>query len=149
MFKIGSRIRLGALTLLACVAAPEAVAQTLVAPAPSIQPVVTRPPMPPELLATRTAPRGDPKLWVSSIDDYPATTLRLEAEGKVDVRLVVDATGRVIACAIEKSSGSEILDRTTCTLLKRRARFTPAIDRNEQPATDIWRYTYMWTLPAS
>ncbi len=60
--------------------------------------------------------------------DYPAAALREGQEGRVEFQLSVDTSGRVTRCTISRSSGSAALDSTTCRLMQRRARFTPAVN---------------------
>ena len=71
-----------------------------------------------------------------SSDDYPPSALRNEEQGTVRVRLSIDTSGRVTNCSVTQSSGSSQLDSTTCRLLQRRARFTPARDNRGQPIAD-------------
>ncbi|WP_344707208.1 energy transducer TonB [Sphingomonas swuensis] len=68
---------------------------------------------------------------VSYIDDgdYPADAIRNEEQGRVLVRFWVSAEGLATSCAVRQSSGSALLDRTTCEILQRRARFDPARDK--------------------
>lgn len=92
-------------------------------------------------------PRGDAPLWLST-EDYPAASLRAREAGPVDVTLMVSAEGEVIWCQIERSSGFARLDAATCSLLKRRGRFVPALDRQGQPTGDTYSYHFIWTPPA-
>jgi protein TonB len=48
--------------------------------------------------------------------------------------LLTDKNGGVVDCRIMQSSGSWQLDAATCSLVKRRARFTPALDRDGNPS---------------
>lgn len=84
-----------------------------------------------------------------SSNDYPAAALRAREEGEVRFRLQVDGTGRVSSCAITSSSGSQALDSTTCSLIVRRARFTPARDDSGRPVPDSVSGSIVWVLPAS
>jgi TonB family protein len=81
-----------------------------------------------------------------SADDYPAEALRKGEEGTVQVELVVDTSGRVSGCTTVQTSGSATLDRATCAILSRRARFNPAHDVNGNAVPDrvrtppiVWR----------
>lgn len=69
--------------------------------------------------------RGDVRTLFSS-DDYPAEALDKGEQGTAQAKLTVDADGRVERCDIIRSSGHESLDKATCAVLKRRARFTAA-----------------------
>jgi len=79
-----------------------------------------------------------------SVDDYPAQARGTGAHGKVAVRLTVDATGRVIGCAIRQSSGSAVLDQATCNILRRRARYGPGLDGRGQPAVGEVEEEIVW-----
>jgi len=59
-------------------------------------------------------------------DDYPTAALENGDYGVVSMHLQVDAQGRVTGCAVTETSGSAPLDRVSCTVAKRRARFAPA-----------------------
>jgi len=56
----------------------------------------------------------------------------------------VAATGRVTACSVLQSSGSNEVDRALCTLMERQSRWSPARDRQGQPVTVKLRYTATW-----
>jgi TonB family protein len=64
-------------------------------------------------------------LPIFSQDDYPDAALRANQQGRVVVRLSVDATGKIVGCSLEETSGSLFLDVRTCQLFMRRARFDP------------------------
>jgi TonB family protein len=84
-----------------------------------------------------------------STDDYPAAALRNGETGTVAVKLAIDRNGRVSQCLIDKSSGSSSLDLTTCGILQRRARFTPATDANGRAVEDVMSARIKWTLPVA
>jgi protein TonB len=73
-----------------------------------------------------------------SADDYPSDALRNGDEGRVRAKLTIGTDGRVTNCSIIESSGTNSLDRTTCSILTRKARFTPATDSNGNPTTDTY-----------
>lgn len=143
MSRLGAWLPLGVIVLLGCAATP-ANAQTVTVPAPPVHLPVTA--LPPEQLATRATPRGDPQSWISAKHDYPSTYIRRDDTGIVEALVTVDSRGLVNQCHIANSSGSELLDRQTCSLLKRRARFVPATDLQGQAAPDNWLYRMEWTL---
>lgn len=90
-------------------------------------------------------PRGNPASWVTN-DDYPPTARRAGEEGSVDVEVAIDATGRISACKVVKSSGSSVLDAATCSLVQRRGRYQPATDSSGSPTTATATLTYRWSL---
>lgn len=81
------------------------------------------------------ASRGDLRT-VFTADDYPASAERNGEEGTVQAQLTVGPDGRVSACKVIRSSGFSALDNATCSILERRARFTPARDAARKPVED-------------
>jgi TonB family protein len=79
--------------------------------------------------------------------DYPAAAIRNHEEGAVGYRLSVGSDGHPIGCVVTSSSGSSILDSTTCSLLMERARFRPALDSAGKPTTDSLTGRIVWRLP--
>jgi protein TonB len=83
-----------------------------------------------------------------SDEDYPDTALRAEEQGTVRVSIVVGASGRATDCSVTSSSGSPALDRATCTIIRSRARFTPATDETGSPVSStISSPPIVWRLP--
>ncbi|WP_448501290.1 energy transducer TonB [Sphingomonas sp.] len=77
-----------------------------------------------------------PPRWRSgrmSNRDFPAAAADAGISGKVHVRYLVLTNGRVGECEIERSSGSRILDETTCRLIRQRYRFAPSRDERGRP----------------
>ncbi|WP_419808079.1 energy transducer TonB [Sphingomonas sp.] len=65
--------------------------------------------------------------------DYPLDAGEQGVSGTVGVRFVVDVRGRVSRCAVTRSSGSRLLDDTTCRLIVQRYRFRPGHDARGVP----------------
>lgn len=82
-------------------------------------------------------PRGNPGRWVT-LDDYPAAALRDGKEGTVQFQLDVTSSGLVGKCTIISSSGHSDLDRETCTLIQRRARFNSSNLGGQYSSSIIW-----------
>jgi protein TonB len=80
-------------------------------------------------------------------EDYPAAARAAREEGLVRFTLDVGPNGRVTGCTITGSSGSALLDSTTCRILRSRARFTPALDSAGSPVADQVDGRIGWTLP--
>jgi hypothetical protein len=59
----------------------------------------------------------------------------------------VGVDGRVKACQIIVTSGSPILDGTTCGLLMQRAEFKPALDANGNPTEGVYSSRINWVIP--
>ncbi|MBC9031260.1 energy transducer TonB [Sphingomonas sp. JC676] len=117
----------------------------LTPPAPPAPPAPPQPPAPPRI-AKALKPKSPPQGWVTN-DDYPSAALRAEQQGSTGFRLSVDASGKVTDCTITSSSGSALLDNTACSLLKRRARFSPAEDAGGNKIPAAWSSRFRWELP--
>jgi protein TonB len=84
---------------------------------------------------------------VFSADDYPASAQANGEEGTVQAKLTVSTSGRVSGCEIIRSSGHKSLDDATCSILQRRARFTPARAADGQPiASTVVSPPIVWRL---
>lgn len=77
--------------------------------------------------------------------DYPHSALRSGAAGTVSVRFTVGTDGRVRGCVVTGSSGNAELDATTCRLIERRFRYSPAKDAEGRPITEIVTTQYYWS----
>lgn len=69
--------------------------------------------------------------------DYPRAADQGSNSGTVSVKYQVWIDGRVTDCLITRSSGSRVLDETTCRLIRERFRFKPARDEDGEPSP-IW-----------
>lgn len=65
--------------------------------------------------------------------DYSPEMVRNRIGGTTVVRLTVGTDGRVQTCVPLKKNVEEVLNRTTCRLITRRARFKPARDLDGNP----------------
>lgn len=92
-------------------------------------------------------PQAPVSVYVSE-DDFPVAAIRSGVQGgTVYFRLSIGADGRVQGCAVTRSSGYDLLDSTTCRLMVRRARFTPATDPQGRPRTDEFDGYIEWRPP--
>lgn len=96
-----------------------------------------------QIIVKATEPRAEAS-WLSDAD-YPEGVIRRTDAGTVRALLTIGIDGRVSDCKIVRSSGAAILDETTCRLVKRRARFHPAIDADGKPVPDVYLYSRTWT----
>jgi len=78
--------------------------------------------------------------------DYPAEAMRLGQQGTVGFDLDISADGRVTQCHVMSSSGSELLDLTTCQIMLSRARFEPARDEEGNAVPDRISASIRWVL---
>jgi len=114
---------------------------------PARRPVMQPMPAPPAPPGRAPTPRGSPQTWITN-DDYPAPALRAAMSGPVAFRLDVDATGMPVRCTVTLSSGYDLLDNTTCSLMMRRARFNPAMGSGGRAIAGAWTSRMRWALPA-
>lgn len=92
---------------------------------------------------------GSPAQWVSGglqDSDYPKRALKDRLQGRVSVRFTVLTSGRINNCRITASSGSSLLDQTTCQLLTERLRFRPARDSQGRPIETELNSDYTWGI---
>lgn len=101
------------------------------------------------LAALAPVPMTPPQQGLISVQDYPQYALDHHQEGSVATQLVVDPSGRVDSCKVIISSGFADLDTTTCRLLTRRARFSPARAEDGRPIYGLYRSLINWTLDPS
>jgi len=117
------------------------------APPPPVVAVPAPPaPPPPRFTPKQATPKGRPGEWASD-NDYPTRALQLGQEGVTGFHLSIGNDGKVTSCEITKSSGSPELDKTTCDLMRRRARFTPATDGDGNPTTGNYSSSVRWQIP--
>jgi len=115
--------------------------RTLEVPAPVVTPSVS-----PSFSPVGAIPRNGPAGWITT-DDYARSDLIREREGTADYRLVVGSDGRVDACEITRSSGHATLDRNTCRLIERRARFDPATNSRGDRVVGTYSGSVTWQIP--
>lgn len=81
------------------------------------------------------------------MDDYPSSALRNEEQGVVVAQWTIGADGIVRDCRITLSSGYSSLDHATCQSILKRARYTPAIDKDGKPIASINAARFVWAIP--
>jgi protein TonB len=120
-----------------------------IAPPPVITPTARpAPPAPPAPVKRESARAKGSLVGLFSSEDYPNSSLSANEQGTTAVQLTIGTDGRVSGCNVTSSSGSGALDGATCNILKRRARFTPAVDSNGSPTTDTYSQRITWKVPA-
>lgn len=80
--------------------------------------------------------------------DYPAAAIRTGSQGTSRMRISVGRTGAVTACEIIGSSGSPVLDATSCSLVQERFKYAPGLDAAGRPVESIVNRSVTWRLPA-
>jgi TonB family protein len=86
---------------------------------------------------------------ILSDDDYPIEAIRKQEQGTVAFRLEISETGKVASCSVTESSGSKLIDETTCRIMSERARFNPARDARGRAVADSFNSRIVWRLPDS
>ena len=95
--------------------------------------------------ADRVQDSYNPASWVTN-DDYPAEALRNGEQGSVGIEFTVTPKGRASDCKVAQSSGSQLLDRTTCALITERARYNPALDAKGRAVAQTKRLRFRWQI---
>jgi protein TonB len=114
------------------------------APAPKAEPA---PPPAPTVDKSRSCkPRNNPGSWATT-NDYPSRALQQEREGTAGFRISVGPDGKVTDCQVTGSSGHADLDAATCTNVKRRARFDPALDKDGNQTSCSYSNRVTWRIP--
>jgi periplasmic protein TonB len=91
-------------------------------------------------------PKNNPGGWATT-NDYPSRALSQEREGTTTFRVTVGADGKVADCQVTGSSGHADLDAATCSNVKRRARFDPALSNDGSPTTGSYSNRVTWRIP--
>jgi len=116
-------------------------------PGPLPTPTFAPTPVPTATYSPQLAsPRNQPSGWITN-DDYSAADIRRGNEGSAAYRLVIGSDGQVDACEITASTGFATLDRATCRLIQRRARFEPAKDQLGRAVVGIYTGQVTWQIP--
>jgi protein TonB len=92
---------------------------------------------------------GTPARWVRGRirdSDYPSEASRTGTQGSLTTRYVIGPTGRITDCTVIKSSGSAVLDETTCRLVMQRYRYEPARDAQGRRVSDTDVEEHSWVL---
>ncbi|MBA17726.1 MAG: energy transducer TonB [Sphingomonas sp.] len=110
-------------------------------PRPPAPPAPPPPPPPP-----RVAQKADLRSGSISNDDYPSAARRAGDEGVTVVRFTIGTNGRVTSCSTVRSSGSSLLDSTTCSLIERRFRFRAAEDQNGNKIEETRTQSVRWQI---
>lgn len=78
--------------------------------------------------------------------DYPPGIGVEGIGGRVWVRYTVEVDGSVTGCTVTRSSGSRLLDDTTCRLIEQRYRYDPARDGSGRPIRGNLVEYYDWIV---
>jgi protein TonB len=121
---------------------PPPPAPIVLAPRPAPPP----PPAPKVSHAKGVQPKGQSR-WASRIqENYPPRAVRSGTEGTVGVAVTVGPNGKVSACSVSSSSGSDVLDEAACDGMRRYAQFDPALDEDGNPTSASWSTRIVYRL---
>ncbi len=96
--------------------------------------------------ARAAKPKNNPGSWATT-NDYPSRALSQEREGTTTFRVTVGSDGKVTDCSVTGSSGHGDLDAATCSNVKRRARFDPALSNDGSPTSGSYSNRVTWRIP--
>ncbi len=97
-------------------------------------------------LSHRAEPVGNIGKWVTS-SDYPSGAISKGQMAIVHFRLDVDAVGGVGNCVVIAANYPPGLETLACRLIKLRAHFTPALDKDGKAVASFYVNTVRFTLP--
>jgi len=92
---------------------------------------------------------GTPAEWTGGEikrSDYPKAAREAGLQGTTETEITVGEKGRATGCRVTRTSGSPLLDQTTCRLILRRFRFRPARDRYGRTIVDTIGYDQEWVF---
>lgn len=79
-------------------------------------------------------------------DDYPDEALDNDDQGQVGIAIRTDPKGAITDCVVEETSKSKVLDKQTCEIVRKRAKFKPALDRQGRAAAGEYRSRIVWKI---
>jgi hypothetical protein len=94
-------------------------------------------------LSRRAIPTNSPANWLSG-RDYPKQQLMNSSHASVQFRLMVDAQGTPYDCKVPTALGDDVFEKTTCQLLMRRAKFSPALDSKGRAIPSYYINSVLW-----
>lgn len=100
----------------------------------------------PSFAPVGVSPRNDPGAWVTT-NDYRSSWINREMIGTAGFEVKVGTNGRALSCAITRSSGYDALDKATCDLVSKRARFEPAKNSQGRTVSGVYANSVRWQLP--
>jgi TonB family protein len=99
-------------------------------------------------ITRQPVPKGNPGSWANAAD-YPASALKSRISGNVAFALTIDKDGKPTGCKVTVSSGYQELDDRTCLLVTKRARFSPALNANNEAVPSFFISRVRWVLPGT
>ena len=78
--------------------------------------------------------------------DYPRDAIRQSQSGSVKVVFLVDESGVVRDCSVDRTSGIPILDAMSCRVMQTRAKFDPAVGPDGKGVKSIYCSGITWVI---
>jgi TonB family protein len=79
-------------------------------------------------------------------DDYPPNALDHDDQGQVGIVIRTDPKGAISDCVVEETSKSEDLDKQTCDVIRKRAKFKPALNMQGRAVAGEYRARIRWQI---
>jgi hypothetical protein len=92
-----------------------------------------------------TPAKGNPLEWITT-DDYPSAAVNSETQGTTAMFWQIGTDGAIEKCTIVGPSGSPLLDAAACSALRKRGRYTPALDKDGKPVISHASRRVVWRL---
>jgi TonB family protein len=80
-------------------------------------------------------------------DDYPRGALARRTQGRVMLRIMINAAGRAEECNVVATSGNASIDLRSCEVAMMRGRFEPGLDAAGQPVAMAAVFQVTWRIP--
>jgi len=87
-----------------------------------------------------------PLVSLFSTEDYPSDAAFKDQSGFSHVVIMVNEKGQVVDCSLIATSGVAVLDAQTCIILRKRAKFAPAIGADGKPTKGIFHQLVNWKM---
>lgn len=115
-----------------------------------LPPDVSRAPYPPVgIAADPSAPKAtlrSPQMLANRVE-FPRQLVGTMAEGRTIANIAVSPEGRALGCQVTGSAGFYLMDKATCDIYMRYARFIPAKDASGNPVAGFYEARITWTSP--
>ena len=90
-------------------------------------------------------PKSSPGTWATS-RDFPASAMKAHANAKINFRLMVDAKGKITDCKIQDQTKNTDFSKITCSLMRARGSFDPALNAAGQPVAGYYTNAIRWVM---
>lgn len=84
-----------------------------------------------------------------SSDDYPSQAWSRNQQGTTAIILLIDELGRLRDCMVEQTSGIATLDISACLIIRKRGKFSPALDSAGKPVKGAFSQRIKWVMPGN